>query len=79
MAEACEARSDAERRAAHDDVAERHQQGEAFSPPPGWDSGFEFSGRDGGSQGGAGNLDHSDFFESLFGRQGMQKQGAQRA
>ena len=79
VAEAYEALSDAERRAAYDDVAKRRPQGEAFSPPPGWDSGFEFSDRDGGSQGGAGNFDHSDFFESLFGRQGMRGQRAQRA
>lgn len=79
VAAACEALSDAERRAACDDVVKRRQQGEAFSPPPGWDSGFEFSDRDGGSQGGAGNFDHSDFFESLFGRQGMRGQRAQRA
>jgi curved DNA-binding protein len=79
VAEAYEALSDAERRAAYDDVAKRRRQGETFSPPPGWDSGFEFSDRDGGSQGGAGNFDHSDFFESLFGRQGMRGQRAQRA
>jgi len=60
VAEAHEALSDAERRAAYDDIGRRHRKGEAFEPPPDWGSGFEFSGRgDGG---------HSDFFESLFGR-----------
>ncbi len=68
VAEAHEALSDAERRAAYDDIGRRHRHGEAFEPPPDWGSGFEFSGRgDGG---------HSDFFESLFGRG---RQGRARA
>jgi curved DNA-binding protein len=66
VAEAHEALSDAERRAAYDDIGRRHRPGEAFEPPPDWGSGYEFSGR-----GGAG---HSDFFESLFGR-GRQGRG----
>ena len=35
--------------------------GQDFEPPPNWDQGFEYSGRNGGD-------DHSDFFEALFGR-----------
>jgi curved DNA-binding protein len=79
VAEAHEALIDPERRAAYDDIAQRHASGQAFEPPPGWDSGFEYSGRggyaDGGMPGrhqqGAGGADEfSDFFESLFGRGG---------
>lgn len=38
---------------------------EGFQPPPGWASGFEFSGGPGGMDGDG--ADYSDFFESLFG------------
>jgi curved DNA-binding protein len=40
VAEAYEALKDAEKRAAYDDVGNRYQNGQEFSPPPGWDSGF---------------------------------------
>ena len=76
VAEAHEALIDAERRAAYDDIAQRQASGQAFEPPPGWDSGFEYSGRgDGGMPGrhphsGGSARDFSDFFESLFGRGG---------
>jgi curved DNA-binding protein len=57
--------SDPERRAAYDAVGRGHHAGEHFTPPPGWDSGFEFSGR--GFEGvDAGEF--SDFFSELFGR-----------
>lgn len=59
--------SDAERRAAYDKLSPGHRAGEAFTPPPGWDAGFEFS--DGGFHGPAGG-DFSDFFSELFGRMG---------
>ena len=79
VAEAHEALSDTERRAAYDDIAQRHARGQPFEPPPGWDSGFEFSGRGPGgpSRGqarpdGADAADFSEFFESLFGRGGFQ-------
>ncbi len=86
VAEAHEALIDAERRAAYDDIAQRHARGQPFDPPPGWDSGFEYSGpgpgdRPGGRPGRAsrgpagaagGDADFSDFFESLFGRGGAQ-------
>ena len=69
VAEAHEALIDPERRAAYDDLAHRHAQGESFAPPPGWDSGYEFSGGPRrAAAGGAGEADFSDFFESLFGR-----------
>jgi curved DNA-binding protein len=74
VAEAHEALIDPERRAAYDDLAARHARGQSFEPPPGWDQGYEFSGRgaDGGFGGGGGEgpADFSAFFESLFGRGG---------
>ncbi|MFY7914595.1 MAG: DnaJ C-terminal domain-containing protein [Rubrivivax sp.] len=82
VAEAHEALIDAERRAAYDDIAQRHASGQAFEPPPGWDSGFEYSGRGPGNgpgrkaRGHAGpagdDADFSAFFESLFGRGGRE-------
>jgi len=57
--------SDAEKRAAYDQLGSRWQTGQDFQPPPGWDAGFEFSG-DGAHGAQAG--DFSDFFASLFGR-----------
>ena len=76
VAEAHQALIDPERRAAYDEISQRHARGESFAPPPGWDSGFEFHGRPGaefGEQGHASNADFSAFFESIFGR------GAQNA
>ncbi|WP_420991988.1 DnaJ C-terminal domain-containing protein [Cupriavidus sp. 30B13] len=69
VAEAYEALKDSEKRAAYDDVEARYKSGgRDFTPPPGWDSGFEFSGGDGYAEH---ETDHSDFFETLFGaRQG---------
>ena len=67
VSEAYEALSDTEKRAAYDEVGQRHQRGQEFRPPPGWDSGFEFSGRDSGGAD-ADSFEHSDFFEALFGR-----------
>ena len=68
VAEAHEALIDPERRAAYDEISQRHARGEAFEPPPGWDSGFEFSGRGPAEGGRAHNADFSAFFESIFGR-----------
>ena len=89
VAEAHEALIDPERRAAYDDIAQRHARGQPFEPPPGWDSGYEFSGRGDGRppgrhpRGDTGEAaDFSDFFESLFGRggfegaQGLHRRGA---
>jgi curved DNA-binding protein len=80
VAEAHEALIDPERRAAYDDLAQRHASGQPFEPPPGWDSGFEYSGRGNAEPGGrqarrdAGEAaDFSDFFESLFGRGGFER------
>ena len=62
--EAHEVLRDKEKRAAYDRVGQGVQGGQAFQPPPGWDSGFEFTGGPGDFGDGA---DHSAFFEALFG------------
>lgn len=69
IGEAGEVLRDPEKRAAYDAAGSQWERESAggrerdFQPPPGWDAGFEFSGR-GDPSGG----DHSDFFEALFGR-----------
>ena len=70
VAEAHEALNDPERRAAYDDIAQRHARGQPFEAPPGWGGGFEFSGRGDEAGGGQGEPDFSEFFESIFGRGG---------
>lgn len=59
--------SDAETRAAYDQLGRGYHPGQEFRPPPDWDSGFEFSSR-GYSPGET--SDFSDFFAELFGRMG---------
>ncbi|MBI3524339.1 MAG: DnaJ domain-containing protein [Betaproteobacteria bacterium] len=54
-----------ETRAAYDRMGSQWKAGQDFQPPPNWDAGFEFSGRDAD----AGNsAEFSEFFEALFGR-----------
>ena len=64
--------SDAERRAAYDQVGQGYQPGQEFRPPPDWDAGFEFS-THGFSPGDAAGF--SDFFSQLFGQAGTQAMG----
>ena len=64
--------SDPEKRAAYDQLGSSYQPGQDFRPPPGWDSGFEFSSR-GFSPNEAANF--SDFFAELFGRMGTAPSG----
>ncbi len=69
ISEAGEVLRDPEKRAAYDAAGSQWEgtpspgRERDFAPPPGWDAGFEFSGR--GDEAGA---EHSDFFEALFGR-----------
>ena len=62
--------SDAEKRAAYDQLGRGHRAGEHFTPPPDWDAGFEFSGRGFDGAGLGEGADFSDFFSQLFGHMG---------
>ena len=60
--EAQEVLLDPEKRAAYDAVGRPGAAEREFRPPPGWDTGFEFSGSE------FSDAEHSAFFEALFGR-----------
>jgi len=57
--------SDPQKRAAYEQLG-RHQGGEDFHPPPGWDSGMEFTEH----QGRPDSAEFSQFFSEIFGRMG---------
>ena len=63
--EAYEVLKDPERRAAYDQLGQEPPQGQGrYQPPPGWDSGYEFS----AARGPQSDEAFSDFFETLFRR-----------
>ncbi|MDM7455689.1 MAG: DnaJ C-terminal domain-containing protein [Tepidimonas sp.] len=56
--------SDPDKRAAYDRLGRGQRAGQAFTPPPDWDAGFEFHGPPQGMDA----TEFSDFFSELFGR-----------
>ena len=60
--------SDPEKRAAYDQLGQ-HGPGEDFRPPPGWDTGFEFSEH---GRSAAESAEFSQFFSEIFGRMGRE-------
>ena len=65
VGEAYKVLKDPQARASYDELGADFKAGQEFHPPPGWNQGFEASGR---SFTDAEGQQQSDFFESLFGR-----------
>jgi curved DNA-binding protein len=71
LGEAYAVLKDLEKRAAYDQIGSQTKHGQDFTPPPNWDSGFEFSGSGFDSNS---TSNQSEFFEALFGRHARNRQ-----